>query len=233
MDADADADEPDADADEPDAPEPDADADEPDLRSEPDVDECEGRDDGLYKDSCDEASDCCNGLCLGRPDVGLGFCTMGCASYADCNPVGLGGAPFFCTNAGDAGFLCAPSDFDSTCEAPTDCLGQVCLLGAGISSCSWQCATGADCPSGAACGMVGFDDGEGGFFPLRVCTQVGNPCLDFSNCLSGTCLTPDTGGLGYCSTFCSASDADSCPTGFTCAAIEGAGDTLCLRPGDL
>ena len=51
------------------------------------------------------------------------------------------------------------------------------------------------------------------------CAPVGNPCLSQDNCLSQTCITPDTGGLGYCSLFCRRSRID-CPSGWSCSAVD-------------
>jgi hypothetical protein len=229
-------------ADEPDEStgEPDESSGEPDESSgTPDEgpDECEGRDDGRFRESCDAASDCCEGLCLGNPEAGFGFCSQRCEGYASCNPIGLPGDDFFCLDAGGSGYLCAPSDYGDPCESTDECLGQVCLAARGVTGCSWFCSVSADCPPGSSCGQIAVSDGAGGVTFVSACAPVGTDCninrtTGLNNCLSGTCLTPDTGGLsGYCSVFCNPGDPDACPLGFACARIEGV--DVCVRPEDL
>jgi hypothetical protein len=187
---------------------------------------CEGRDDGVLGDSCTGASGCCNGLCLGNPSTGAGFCTQTCDSFVECNPVG---SPhdMFCLDAGaGAGRLCAFSDYGDSCAVAADCLGQACMVSNSSRSCTWQCRTGRDCPSGSACGLVPFGSGPGAI-ELRVCTPVGSRCINFTDCLSGTCLTDDNPLNNYCTTFCSPTDPDACPLGYTCGLVEGV--RVCLR----
>ena len=216
------------------APEPDRTTEPDSSESAPDEsDECEGRDDGIFRDSCDEGSDCCNGMCLGNSELGLGFCTIECGVFEDCNPLGLPGGDYFCLSAGADGQLCAPSDFNESCSVADHCLGQVCLLRPGGSGCTWPCITGADCAPDVACGAGGVDLGTGEPSLLRVCTPVNMDCDDETDCLSGTCITPDDGGDGYCSVFCSMSDPDSCVPGMICAVAAAGYDPICVRPGDL
>jgi hypothetical protein len=205
-----------------------------DCPDEPDsADECEGRDDGRLGESCDGASDCCSGLCLGNPEVGAGFCSERCNSYDECNPLGLPDE-FFCYDAGVSGYLCAYSDYRDSCELAEDCLGQICLKGLGTTGCSWQCRTTADCPPNSACGPVFFDDGEGGLFALNSCAPVGTTCevdvgTGLNNCLSGLCLTPDTGGAGFCSMICQSADPNACPFGYACELVDSEFPAVCNR----
>lgn len=173
---------------------------------------------GVFDAACARATDCCSGLCVPN-GVGAttGFCSDNCATFADCNPVGRRGE-FACLPVDDAGALrrvCLPNDFASRCDASTDCLGGICLRTAAASSCAWECRNGADCPDGTACGLLDFGGGD-----LRyTCAPVGNSCLTQNDCLSQTCLTPDRGGLGYCSLFCREAGSD-CPAGWGCSAVD-------------
>ena len=173
---------------------------------------------GAFDAACTRATDCCSGLCVPN-GVGAttGFCSDNCATFSDCNPVGRRG-DFACLPVDDAGALrrvCLPNDFASRCDASTDCLGGICLRTAAASSCAWECRNSADCPDGTACGLLDFGGGD-----LRyTCAPVGNSCLTQNDCLSQTCLTPDTGGLGYCSLFCRTAGSD-CPAGWRCSAVD-------------
>ena len=173
---------------------------------------------GLFDVSCTRGTDCCSGLCVPTAlGATTGFCTENCSEYGDCNPAGRRG-DFACLPVDDAGAtrrVCLPSDFDGRCDASSDCLGGICLRTASASSCSWECQSAADCPDGTACGLMDFGGGD-----LRyACAPVGNPCLSQDNCLSQTCITPDTGSLGYCSLFCRSSRTD-CPSGWRCSAVD-------------
>ena len=194
--------------------------------SEPD--DCNGNDDGLLGDSCNEASDCCNGLCLGDPASAQGFCTEICNSYADCNPVGFN-HEMWCLDAGEDGSLCAFSDFQQSCDLATDCVGQICLKSTSDSSCSVECSSGDMCPPGTACGLVSANDGAGGASTIQTCTPIGSACAISSDCLSGTCIGDDETGIAYCTAFCSANDATACPTNYNCTLVQGSDVPVCVR----
>ena len=184
-------------------------------------DECEGREDGRFGESCSGASSCCNGLCLGNVDEGEGFCTEPCIVWDDCNPVGRAG-DYFCLTVADGRF-CAVDDYLDPCSGAAQCSGQLCLLGAGISGCSWFCSSSADCQPGVACGYIGTDAGL-----ALACVPIGSTCSVSNNCLSGTCLVDDVTGAGYCSVFCEPSDPQPCPTGFRCETVEPEYPPLCV-----
>lgn len=201
----------------------------------PDTDRCEGRDDGQLGERCVAAADCCNGLCFGNADAGLGVCTDVCDSYRDCNPVGGAGTELFCYREPTIGApLCAVSDYGESCFDGGDCIDGRCLVSASSRQCTYRCDSTADCPSGEACGLVNFDVG-GTEAPQWVCTPIGGtPCLPSSDCLSGTCLYDDETGVGYCSTICDADDAAACPSPFVCTELpDGVGGVLpvCVLPG--
>ncbi len=211
-----------------DDPVPDTTRDDP---TESDTDVCEGRDNGQLGDSCTGRTDCCNGLCLGNTDAGRGICTERCATYDDCNPVGLPG-DFHCMNSVD-GLLCVASDYGDACENATNCAGGRCIKGRGTSSCTFECTSGSQCPAGSGCGSVAiiYNDGSSEF--VDVCAPVGNNCtvddLGFTDCLSGTCITdgaddPD----GFCSLFCNQADSTACPSGFRCAVVEEGVPAVCV-----
>lgn len=207
----------------------------PALDATPDVpDECEGRDDGQLGERCVSADDCCNGLCFGNPDAGRGVCTDTCGSYRDCNPVGGGGDELFCYRepALDAP-LCALSDYGDSCRSSADCVDGRCLVASRGNSCTYRCATTADCASGSACGLVAFSDGETEFGEY-VCVPIGaTPCAGPTDCLSGTCLTDDETFVSYCSTICNTSDPNACPSPYRCTELpDGGGGTLpvCTLP---
>lgn len=194
--------------------------------AEPDVATC-----GAYLDECSAASQCCSDLCV--PDfagAASGFCTQDCSSWGACNPTGTDGSRA-CLPVDDGGAtrnVCVGSDWDRDCASAGACLAGICLRTASTSSCSWTCDAAADCPDGAACGLVGF----AGDVVQQVCTPIGNPCISEAQCLSGTCLTDDGGGLGYCSTFCDPRGTADCPAGFACSAPDPLQPSLyvCVLP---
>ena len=191
-------------------------------------DNCNGNDDGQLGDSCDEASDCCNGLCLGDPSTNQGFCTEMCSTYSDCNPVGFN-LNMWCLDAGADGSLCAFSDYEEPCESTSDCVGQICLVSVSNSSCSINCNSGSMCPPGAACGMVSASDGAGGITTIQTCTPIGESCAVANDCLSGTCIGDDETGVAYCSTFCAANDPNACPSNYACTLVQGSDLPVCVR----
>jgi hypothetical protein len=184
-------------------------------------DECEGREDGVTGETCTAAANCCNGLCLGNPVSGIGSCSAFCDSFDDCNPLG---SPYdlFCYNTGPSGRLCAQSDYLDSCGSADACLGGRCLVSNSRRGCSWDCRSSADCPGGEVCGLVAFGTG-----PLQVCTPIGGRCSVPNDCLSGTCITDDVPALSFCSTFCSPTDPNACPTGYFCD--NSLGEFVCLR----
>ncbi len=188
----------------------------------PDVPAC-----GTFDATCDSPDDCCSGLCV--PDAvgsSSGFCTDTCSSWSDCNPAGRRDE-FACLTVDDGGSgidVCVPSDYESRCDSVADCLGGICLRTPSESACTWECDSGADCPDGSACGLLEFAGGDVRF----VCAPIGDPCFTQDNCLSQTCLTPDTGGVGMCSVLCRA-DRDPCPSPWRCAEVDPTlpGVTVC------
>jgi hypothetical protein len=189
---------------------------------------CDTTDKRNVGEDCTAASDCCSGLCQGNPSTGAGLCTQECDSFVECNPIGSPNE-MFCLDSGTGGErLCAFSDYGDSCAVAADCLGQACMVSNSSRSCTWQCRTGRDCPSGSACGLVPFGSGAGAI-ELRVCTPVGSRCINFTDCLSGTCLTDDNPLNNYCTTFCSPTDANACPSGYSCSLSEGV--RVCVRTG--
>ena len=182
-----------------------------------------------FDETCDEASDCCSELCL--DDDGIeengGICSRECTTWLSCNPPGVRNA-WWCADV-ESRRVCAPSDWDRACGSAAECLGGICLRVPGQSSCSWRCTQSSDCPPDSMCGLVPFDDGSS----QRVCTPIGDPCIDQNQCLSQTCLTPDGGGIGYCSSFCDRSDPNACPSGWACTAPDPLQPalTVCTLPG--
>jgi len=176
------------------------------------------------------AGDCCNGLCVGA--ASLGICTERCSVYADCNPPGFANR-FACLSVNPQDRLCVGSDYLQACNLADQCLGQVCLSGRGTSGCSWRCTGHADCPAASACGPIAvLVNGSVGV--IQACAPIGNSCTvdsssGLNDCLSGTCLTEDTGNTGYCTTFCSLSAAQPCPGGFTCVEVDPSQPPVCVR----
>ncbi len=184
---------------------------------------CEGRDDGAYPEICTGASDCCNGLCLGNPTLGYGICTQECNNWSDCNPPTFVGE-YYCYSGPGVPGLCAVSNWDRPCDAAADCPGEACLRSFTDSTCTWQCETSSDCPNEAICATVGFAGG----LDLNVCTTIGETCTVPNDCLSGTCVTDDVTGLGYCTAFCDV-DPAGCPTGYACQFVEVGFPNICVR----
>jgi len=200
--------------------------------TEPEPDPCEGRANGRLGDRCENAADCCNGLCLGNPIAGFGRCSESCASWRDCNPIGSGINDLFCASLdvgdGTTRNLCATNDASSLCASAADCVAGFCLRAATTSSCTWECTSSADCDPGRVCGVVEFGTPSGpqGF---RVCTPIGNYCAARTDCLSGLCLA----GLGtdYCTTFCNAAEPGVCGGGYVCTAAAFPSEPpICFRP---
>jgi hypothetical protein len=170
--------------------------------------------------SCDVAADCCSTLCvpLGVGSA-AGVCTEFCTDYRSCNPAGSL-RDYFCALAGspDGGTVnvCVVSDWERSCTASSDCLGQACLRSRSDSTCSWQCSRSSDCPPGSVCGPVETSGGT-----LNLCTPIGESCSGPpTDCMSGTCLTDDVTGDGYCSQFCDPGTGKTCPPGWLCSAPD-------------
>ena len=206
---------------------------EEDRRPDPaasDLGSCEGRGNGQLGDSCTESADCCNGLCLGNEEVGRGYCTERCATFDDCNPVGLPG-DFFCMSFASDGYLCVASDYGQACENGSNCAGARCIKGVGTSACTFECSSGSQCPPGSGCGIVSIIYDGGSYENVVVCAPVGTSCTvteGFNDCVSGTCITfDDFADNGYCSVFCFPSDPETCPSGFRCETQEG-GVSVCV-----
>ncbi|MBN1944142.1 MAG: hypothetical protein JW797_00645 [Bradymonadales bacterium] len=212
---------------------PDLQNDHSDAATDP-TNDCEGRRDGRLGDSCEGASDCCNGLCLGDPGTGQGVCTQPCTTWTDCNPSGLA-VSMYCYELTDNSRYCALSDFAEPCDSPDTCTGEVCLHGYGTSGCSWFCELTAQCPPGTACGLVSFWDEENQVIvEINTCAPVGNLCTLYSgeglnDCLSGICLTEESASTGFCSTFCNSyDDPQPCPSGYRCEIVEEGYPPLCI-----
>ncbi len=191
------------------------------FRSLPDA--CEGRDDGAYPEICTGTSDCCNGLCLSNAALGYGICTQDCDDWWDCNPPAFVGE-YYCSNAPGGVGLCAVSNWDRPCDAAADCPGEACLRSFTDSTCTWQCDSSSDCPDEAICATVGFSGG----LDMNVCTTIGETCTVPNDCLSGTCVTDDVTGLGYCTAFCDV-DPAGCPEGYACQFVEVGFPNICVR----
>lgn len=170
--------------------------------------------------TCDVATDCCSTLCV---PVGvaseIGVCTEFCSDYRSCNPAGSL-RDYFCARAGapDVGTVnvCVVSDWERSCAASSDCQGQACLRSRSDSTCSWECSRSADCPPGSICGPVETSGGT-----LNLCTPIGESCAGPpTDCMSGTCLTDDVTGAGYCTQFCDPGTGKTCPSGWLCTAPD-------------
>ncbi|MEL6181314.1 MAG: MopE-related protein, partial [Myxococcota bacterium] len=50
-------------------------------------------------------------------------------------------------------------------------------------------------------------------------SDVGRPCTDGEDCISGYCIEEASGNGRICTDFCDPGDSDSCPENFTCASV--------------
>jgi hypothetical protein len=85
---------------------------------------------------CTSASTCTLDLCVGSAATGLGRCTRGCSSAADC-PAGAA-----CSDAGGT-HVCV--EIERTCSSAAQCATGLCL--GPTYGCTAACRSAADCPA--------------------------------------------------------------------------------------
>ncbi len=180
-----------------------------------------GRD---YGQACKCPSSCKSGLCAGATGGSMGFCTDRCNTAKDCPGTHV------CYDIGGGDRICAKSD----AGAEVDCATGQCISGLNLADglgrcvCTVECVDGKDCPSSAACTVVGTPGGN-----KKLCMPLGQSC-DPNNPSKQSCFgfCVSTGGPGFCTTQCNG-DAD-CPAPWTCqsATVEGSGTQIriCAAP---
>ncbi|NOY90923.1 MAG: hypothetical protein GXP55_06890 [Deltaproteobacteria bacterium] len=185
----------------------------------PPVDSGTPRGTGAYFDRCTSDGDCATGVCV--TDVGgARICTRSCTVHSNC------AQGHVC-----AGGRCVRNDTGTTCSvaSPASCALGLCLGAAGgAGTCTRDCISAIDCPSGYACTSLS----AGG---PKVCVDIEKPCTaGGSECATGLCLS----GQGCTASCDSASD---CPNRLTsiglpayqCGAIAGVSGNICLPPPDV
>ena len=99
-----------------------------------------------------------------------------------------------------------------------------------LSFCAPPCGAGGACPSGLAC----LADGAG----AQLCRHAppspgeqGSPCQAASDCTTGACLAPATGGGSVCTSSCVPDLPGFCQNGSSCVAAVGDGGLSgCFAP---
>ena len=96
-----------------------------------------------------------------------------------------------------------------------------------LSFCAPPCDAG--CPAPLAC----IADGSG----RKLCRHpapspgaLGATCADATECASGRCLAPASGGSGVCTSTCFRDVPGFCASGYECAAASGTSDLACFAP---
>ena len=154
--------------------------------------------------------------CLQACRGGAGMCLAGeaCAANVDA-----------CGGCVPAGILDADRGLGEPCGADEDCSSMACLMEAGTSYCTVDCADDAGCPDGFHCrvDICVRGDREG----------VGGGCRSNADCADvdgepGICAS--RGDTYWCTVFCTVGD-DTCPDDFECVDVGGAG--VCAPTGRL
>jgi hypothetical protein len=199
------------------------------LGSAPDAGAPDGPAAGAIGAACRQAPDCLDGLCLSSESLPGGYCSKtcgagvlvqgdGCPAGAACTAVNEASAVCMALCGGIRGpcrdgYVCAPSGRDSVCQA--------------------RCVNDRSCRPGFGCNKLTGVCEVG----LREPGPIGAPCLQDSQCLSGTCMTETaTNGAwsgGYCVRACSATEEDQpCPGNDGVCAVapqsDGSRYHLCL-----
>ena len=142
-------------------------------------------------------------------------CTPTCSANTDC-PAG-----FRCQDPGDGTNVCLMSDIGRSCTVATQC-DFGCLVGP--KTCTASCTSGADCPNGWGCMLVGGQN---------VCVKAEAPCsaADASACIvPAACDESPTMVVGGCTLACNtAADCPQRAAGLAPWTCNG----LCKRPSDV
>jgi hypothetical protein len=172
---------------------------------------------GIIGATCDDNSDCGNGICLteaasGRPG---GSCALACDPSAPACP---GSSECLEFSPGEG--YC-----EAACAGPGDCRdGYTCADMGAFGICVPDCESGSECSGGTCnpysgiCGAVG----SGGI--------DGDACTSNSDCESGWCFTESGDGYpqGTCTSLCSAT-SNFCPDQGLCADFsDGSGPEFAI-----
>lgn len=174
---------------------------------------------------CDVDADCASGICVTEPSSGWpgGFCTLGCATDADCGADSHcgyieGGSGVCVANCADdtdcrSGYTCRNDDEDS--PATRECAPS----GIGTAAIGEACASTADCSGGDVAFCLVQDRGWQDGYCTRTCTSDGD-CGGAAHCAA---IGED--GVGVCMTNCT---GPTCRTpGYACHDFDGDSQTEC------
>ncbi|MCB9614361.1 MAG: matrixin family metalloprotease [Sandaracinus sp.] len=173
---------------------------------------------------CESNEACNSGLCATTAAGSVcsqscdGFNTASCPSgfYCDGEAAGVCGTGLCLAGVAGAAPLGASCTADTDC-ATLMCDGSVCATPCRPDASVSSCAMGFVCRPGSApgCGACRSEADLG---------QPGDACGSNDDCASGLCAV--AGDSTFCTDYCS--DADPCPTSFTCTPL---GDTaICVPP---
>ena len=118
-----------------------------------------------------------------------------CPQGAACFDVGQINVCAWLEGEGNEEPMGATASYGETCDAPSDCIEQLCLSDGMTQFCSRYCSVASDCPDGDLC--VGIGNGQGGCLPgsaednSEAGTEAGSEAGDSSN-MSGA--NPDDAG---------------------------------------
>jgi MYXO-CTERM domain-containing protein len=157
------------------------------------------------------AQDDINGVCALYPSAPGSQCssTHACPTGQTCDNG-------YCISAPSAGQLGDPctegcaTNFFCVC---TDMAQQNCF-------CTKNCSDTMPCPTGWNCNPLQAGGGACLQAPPPGTGQLGDPCMDGSQCANGLCVSLSTGASGICTQSCT---TGSCPSGYNCGALQGGG----------
>lgn len=179
---------------------------------------------------------CCHGGFLYRcaTETALEVCSDAAQDdTTDCTKTATacGGGNGPSTAGSDGGASATPSKTKKktgeACVEVTECEGGQCLVfGSGTTGfCSNVCSSATQCPNNFRCQLV---ESIGN----KVCAplgdgKLGESCVYSIDCTSELCLSPASGGKGYCSATCNV--PSDCGVNWQCAPVEGAAGKYCQR----
>jgi V8-like Glu-specific endopeptidase len=181
----------------------------------------------VYGGDCLTSKDCTSGICM--PSGSKYICTQQCDSKA------CPSEDKCLTYSGpEANKVCLPGSGASSaqsvgadCASDVDCKSNICAaISASQKICTQICdMQKQNCPASFKCiasvlGGLCVPGGPPG-------AALGESCDDDYDCASNTCAKLN--GTAACATWCDTNTPQACPTGYTCQAIAGKPQGLCLK----
>ena len=130
----------------------------------------------------------------------------------------------------DAGPTACPGSVSCPCVTNEECDSGFCVTASGGGKSCAQICLGDACPEGTTCKSVQSGP-DVVFLCMPDIDNLCGACTSDDECGDGNLCLPDASGQGRCGRACHSSKP--CPSGFACAAVERAGDTVqqCIPEG--